>query len=600
MQVLDHYIRLQQHVPGVRIGQGVTFALEELAAVLCCTSRNAKLVLKKWEDLNWVKWQPGRGRGNASTLVLSITAEDALFSLAQELVAKGSIREATALVERFGAELPEVQERFTAWLNSQFGFRREQREEKRLDTLRFPMPFDRAFTRLDPLEVFLRSECHLIKQIADGLVRYNAQTQRIEPHVAHAWEVDESGCEWTFYLRKGVLWHHGRELTAEDVLYTAGRWLDPAVNRKYHPLFAGVASVVAVDAYTVVMRMQHPHFLLLDLLCLPCALLVPKDYCEEMGSRFTRLPIGTGPFKLIRNDETMAVLEAFAPYFRERAFLDRIEFWMVPELQPSQAFERERYEIRYGAESPDAWQVQEKYERGCQYFSFNLAKDGPQQSREFREWMASLLAGEALIREVGGARGIAAEALHAELEPLRAGRSLLLQRSARPEHLEDLVLRLFTANDEDHVEDAEWIKARCAEAGVTVETTYLFHHELIEPEVMREADLILDGATVEERPELSYLDLLLPASSYIANHLEVELSAFVAEQLVLAGGEPSREARLSHLQGIELRLLEERMLVCLYRNRIQVAFHPFLNGVLMNGSGWIDYRSLWFKPSGGA
>ncbi|MGO4277110.1 ABC transporter substrate-binding protein, partial [Paenibacillus sp. TAF58] len=110
-----------------------------------------------------------------------------------------------------------LREQFQVWLSGQFGFRSEVQGQRRTDILRFPLT--QTIHALDPAAIHYAGESHLVNQLFDGLVRTDAKGDQILPHLAHAWDVDASRTLWTFYLRKGVQFHHGREMLASDVKY---------------------------------------------------------------------------------------------------------------------------------------------------------------------------------------------------------------------------------------------------------------------------------------------------------------------------------------------------------------------------------------------
>src|SRR5919198_756298 len=66
----------------------------------------------------------------------------------------------------------------------------------------------------------------VINQIFDGLVQFDAHLNVI-PAIAEFWEASQDGRTWTFAVRRGVTFHHGREVTAHDVVYSFTRLLDP-------------------------------------------------------------------------------------------------------------------------------------------------------------------------------------------------------------------------------------------------------------------------------------------------------------------------------------------------------------------------------------
>ena len=64
------------------------------------------------------------------------------------------------------------------------------------------------------------------QQLFDGLVQFD-QTLNITPALAQFWVASRDWLTWTFTLRKGVKFHHGREVTSDDVVYSFTRLLDP-------------------------------------------------------------------------------------------------------------------------------------------------------------------------------------------------------------------------------------------------------------------------------------------------------------------------------------------------------------------------------------
>ena len=65
-----------------------------------------------------------------------------------------------------------------------------------------------------------------MQNIFDNLVRIDEKLQP-QPQLATRWTADDQGKTWTFYLRPGVKFHHGKSLTAQDVVFTVERILDP-------------------------------------------------------------------------------------------------------------------------------------------------------------------------------------------------------------------------------------------------------------------------------------------------------------------------------------------------------------------------------------
>lgn len=162
------------------------------------------------------------------------------------------------------------------------------------------------------------------------------------PGLAESWEVSEDGLTYTFHLRQGVTFHDGAALTADDVVYTFDRMLNPAtkaLNTDILTFIAGaeerlagtadsVSGLKAVDDQTVQITLAQPYAAFLALLASPGASIYDRDFTTAAGDQFGLTPEttnGTGPFILrdyTLNDSQM--LEANDGYWRGRPKLDRL------------------------------------------------------------------------------------------------------------------------------------------------------------------------------------------------------------------------------------------------------------------------------------
>jgi peptide/nickel transport system substrate-binding protein len=75
-----------------------------------------------------------------------------------------------------------------------------------------------------------------------------------QPHIAESWEVSEDRANWTFYLRSGIKFHDGTELTAEDVKFSMDRL--KTIGEGFGYLFDEVSSVEVISKYTVVFHLE--------------------------------------------------------------------------------------------------------------------------------------------------------------------------------------------------------------------------------------------------------------------------------------------------------------------------------------------------------
>jgi ABC-type transport system substrate-binding protein len=199
-------------------------------------------------------------------------------------------------------------------------------------------------TELDPTSP--DSFIFLSEHIFDGLVRLD-KNLHIQPALAEYWEISSDKKIYTFYLRKGVKFHHGTELTAGDVKYSLERILDKDTNSPYYQFFvnrvegaadfrAGKLSEVkgfrVINELTFEMRLTKPFVSALYLMSMNFCKILPREKAIEEGRNFFRKPSGTGPFMFdfwVRTTKLEIAglrLKRNPDYFAGSPYLDGIEF----------------------------------------------------------------------------------------------------------------------------------------------------------------------------------------------------------------------------------------------------------------------------------
>ena len=112
-----------------------------------------------------------------------------------------------------------------------------------------------AFT-YDPLYSNWSDVARVCVVAYDALVKYDPITKQIVPWVASEWEVSPDMLSYTFKINEGIKFHDDSDLTASDIKYTFERII--ALNDGVASSLIGVASVEAVDEYTVKVNMKQP------------------------------------------------------------------------------------------------------------------------------------------------------------------------------------------------------------------------------------------------------------------------------------------------------------------------------------------------------
>jgi len=200
-------------------------------------------------------------------------------------------------------------------------------------------------TTLDPALIVDVTGGVIGAKLFNGLVRLDEKL-RVVSDIAKEWKISEDGKTYTFYLKKGVKFSNGREVTAYDFKYSFERILNPDTRspntwvlekikgaRDFMNGKGGTVSGLRVkDKFTLEIVLEEPFSPFLSLLCMPAAYVVPREEVEKWGIDFSTHPSGTGPFVLTqwRHNQYLR-LEARDDYFEGKPKIKGIIYKIIPE-----------------------------------------------------------------------------------------------------------------------------------------------------------------------------------------------------------------------------------------------------------------------------
>ncbi|MBW2029211.1 MAG: ABC transporter substrate-binding protein, partial [Deltaproteobacteria bacterium] len=170
----------------------------------------------------------------------------------------------------------------------------------------------------------------ITSMIYDPLFAYGEKGLReIVPALATGIQTEDNRV-WTIHLRRGVKFHNGREMTAEDVkanfdwrIETPKGW-KPV---KYSYFLKGLKKAEVIDRYTVRITLEQPFVPFSRVVGRAIRGIVPPEELEKWGKNFTTHPCGTGPFKVVEvKPKEKIVVERFEDYWGPRPFVDRVEY----------------------------------------------------------------------------------------------------------------------------------------------------------------------------------------------------------------------------------------------------------------------------------
>ena len=205
---------------------------------------------------------------------------------------------------------------------------------------------------LDPIHSKNYWESEIVLQLFDGLLRFD-QNLNVVPALAQNWQIAPDGRVYTFQLRSGARFHKGREVNADDFVYSLTRLLDPkskSVDTENYSMIlganeyqAGQASFIrglrAIDPLTLQITLKQPYAPFLRVLAQQPASVVPKEEVERSGVDFGKRPVGTGAFRLRQwNTPGEIFLVSNPDYFEGPPYLEGIHIKTVPALNARDSF----------------------------------------------------------------------------------------------------------------------------------------------------------------------------------------------------------------------------------------------------------------------
>lgn len=190
-------------------------------------------------------------------------------------------------------------------------------------------------------------------QLYDRLIDYDAAQQSFVSALATDWQALDNGQRYRFHLRRNVTFHDtdyftpSRYFNADDVVFSFRRWLDSdapyhSVGGGFYPFFAAtgldqlISQVQKVDPYTVDIILTHPDSSFLANLATDFAIILSKEYADQLASNRQRelidkRPIGTGPYKFVAFKKDYYIrYQRHESYWRQGPSIERLVFSITP------------------------------------------------------------------------------------------------------------------------------------------------------------------------------------------------------------------------------------------------------------------------------
>ncbi|ERT14065.1 HTH-type transcriptional regulator SgrR [Photorhabdus temperata] len=543
----QQFIRLWQH----HQGKEAETTLQELANVLHCSKRHIRSLLNNMQKAGWLQWQAESGRGKRSQLNFLQDGRKLQQQRAEELLEQQNIEKLVQLV----GDKNTVRQMVLSQIERRF------RQGKNLLRILYYRPFP----NLLPGSPLRRSEIHLVRQIFNSLTRINEENGEPEADLAHHWQ-QLSPNHWRFYLRPAIHFHHGRELQMEDVITSIQRL-------RHLPLFSHIDKATTPTPHVIDIFLSEPDHWLPLLIGSPHAMILPQEW--QQLPNFSRTPVGTGPYQVIKNSSQKLQIRAFDNYFGFRALIDEVNIWILPELAEKLVCTT----LHLESDSAGNNSLESRMEEGC-YFLLHDHRSAQCRREDVRQWLCSLLTPINLLahcdpfyqRHWSPAYGLL----------LRWHHSKLIPELSKPEDITHLTVTLYHQHHEYHT-ISQILQTILTKCGVELKINIVDYDTWFNGDA--ESDLWLSTANFYNPLEFSLFATLyeIPLlKKCLGDNLNNEVSQW-------------RRQELSLEEWCE-KIVDEHWLYPLFHHWLELQGQRSMRGVKMNTFGWFDFKSAWFNP----
>lgn len=577
LNLLRYYARLEP----LGVGETIKTALPHIAERLFTSHRHARNLLNQMQQLEWLSWSPKVGRNQRSALVLNLTLSDLKSQLAGKRILQGKYELALTILDN-------DQKAFGRLLQSTSG------ATLREGLLHIQLTYKRSFERLVPHQLQRSSERYLLRQIYCCLVSSDSEGH-LTPELAHHWQCDENGLQWTFYLRPGLTFHNGAPIDADSIVSLFAK-LSTLPN--YRSELTHLVSVSSPLTNKVVFEFSKPDLGFGGLVSDVKYAIQPTSQVNN-ANHFTI--VGSGAFEVREHQDDRLCLQAFDRYYGCRALTDQVTIWKLNEKELTG---RQIQTNQPGVETGNGCQYQlsrtnishshpntqqSRIEDGCMFILYNQATEKALDEKQ-RRYLSSLLNPKCVYHQLELNQTLFGCEEAQNILPL--WRSVLRPQVSQATLPKNINIAVYDYNALNHCAFA--VKDILAKMGIKAKiNTYSYRqlNELAQASQLKESLVITNINLDDNRHSSAFYNLYTnPVLHYCIGQQ--------AKQWLVNSLEQIREHTpltqyLDAIEPIASTFIHQYWLTPLFHHRQTLRFHGVLNNVELTNWGWPDIKNVW-------
>ena len=560
------YVALRAHY--LKAGTNVQFRLNELADFWSISNKQAQRRLRGLATEHFLTYAPGQGRGHFSQIVFLNDFQEEISESMRQAIRQN---DTATMFYLFQLDLPSNWlAEFRSVLSSQLGIQ-TQGDNKRI----LRQVSTRKITSLDPTQVAIYHEYLLVSQLGDTLVKFD---NGLQPGLAHHWTANEATTCWTFYLRKGVQFHNGKEMTSHDVKKTLERAQQKLGHDYWQLSNLERVLLLADDMVQFQFNAPEPMF--------PRFLADVRYVIMDCDVPFNAVNwIGTGPFQVVENTDRTFRMSAFNNYYGFRAMIDEVEYRYVDDLNVAKClFNPENYG-HY-----DYIKAQRAIP-GAEFVIANLNRQTPIQNKLVRSALYNVID----MRYYDTQLGVIASHYNNKDSVIDSQKSIergsaLIEASGYEG--EPLVLGALS-HLKAAIDLAEWIQERAKLIGINVQILpYNFTNDFYSNVLEQKADLVLLADVPMKGDELDYIEFITSPTLIVQKMLSLDQKKYLQSKVIQFKQAVSSEQRYAIYLQIDSWLTNNFLIIY----TVHAVRDVYVHELLANGEYNNDYKNAWQMP----
>lgn len=463
---------------------------------------------------------------------------------------------------------------------------------------------------LDPHAVNDVASSNVMLQIYDTLVTIDGDGN-INPSVAETFEqVDE--VTYKFTLKKGIKFHNGEEMKAEDVKFSIERAANsPAIAHIFGDI--DTESFEIADDYTISFKLNNPNTGFLSSLAHTGGSILNQKAVEAEGDNYGMKPVGTGPFKFVNWAKGDRVeLEKFADYHGDEPKFSKMVIRVIPEpTNRTIELESGGVDVAYEITTNDISRIEENedlqlsrmIDNQIQYLGFNNQKE-PFNDIKVRQAISYAIDTTSVVETVWRGVGKVAEGPMApnvkyadhsiEVHEYNVEKAKeLLAEAGYPDGFKT---KLWTNEKQERVDMATIIQSQLKEVGIDVDIEILEWGAYLDSLSKGEQDMFIIGWTCQTAdPDLALYGPLsqetLGAGANFSFFIDDEVNDLLIKGRRIEDS-PEREAIYKKIQN---RVVEQAPWVFLSNGEAVVGSAKYVKNLELTPFGYHPLFKIYFE-----